>query len=106
MKRKSGKYPTAASVAFGIEEAAAAYGIQCEVVNVRQARDSLSSLLDRAAAGSQIVITSDGIPKAMIVSYRPTINGPKWTSLRKLRQSMPMAPDSTRLLRKLRDDGN
>ena len=106
MKRRSKEleeYPEAEHAARGIEEAAAAYGVPCEVVNVRQARDTLSSLLDKAVAGSQIVITSDGIPKAMIVKYRPMIHGPKWESLRELRESMPMSPDSSRLLRKLRD---
>jgi prevent-host-death family protein len=103
LPKKSEKYPEAALAARGIEEAAAAYGVPCEVVNVRQARDTLSNLLDKAVAGSQIVITSDGVPKAMIVKYRPMIHGPKWESLRELRESMPMSPDSTRLLRKLRD---
>ena len=109
MKRKTKgprKYPESAPKALGIAEDAAAYGIPCEVVNVRQARDTLSSLLDKAAAGSRIVITSDGVPKAMIVTYRPIMHGPKWASLRELRQSMPLAPDSTPMLRKLRDESH
>jgi prevent-host-death family protein len=91
--------------AHAIEEAAAAYGVRREVVNVRQARDRFSSLLERAAAGDQIVITSDGRPKAMIVRFRPMMSGPKWVSMRTFRQSMPVAPDSAPLLRKLRDSG-
>jgi prevent-host-death family protein len=101
----SASYAQPEPAAGAIEEAAAAFGVRCEVVNVRQARDRLSSLLDRAADGEQIVITSDGRPKAMIVRFRPMIHGPKWISMRALRQSMPLAPDSAPLVRKLRDDG-
>jgi prevent-host-death family protein len=99
-------YPGHDPSAHAIEEAAAAYGVRCEVVNVRQARDRLSSLLERAAGGEQIVITSDGRPKAMIVRFRPMIHGQRWVSMRALRQSMPPAPDSAPLLRKLRDSGH
>ena len=38
------------------------------VTNVRNAKARLSELLDRAARGEEIVITSDGKPKARIVS--------------------------------------
>ena len=86
-----------------IEEAAAAYGIQCRVVNVREAKDRLSSLLDSAALGEQIVITSDGLPKAMIVRYRPIISGSKWTSRQALRQKMPVSEDSSGMIREMRD---
>jgi len=102
--RKSIVYPEAVSVAQEIQEAAAAYGVRCEVVNVRQARDQLSSLLDRAAGGEEIVITSDGRPKAMIVRYRPKITGAKWVSLKALRDTMPMGPDSASLLDEIRSD--
>jgi prevent-host-death family protein len=36
-------------------------------MNVRNAKARLSELLDRAEAGEEIVITSDGRPKARIV---------------------------------------
>jgi prevent-host-death family protein len=39
-------------------------------VNVRAAKDRLSSLLDVAAAGAEIVITSDGQPKARLAPVR------------------------------------
>jgi prevent-host-death family protein len=103
--RSSAAYSQTKPDAQALKEAAAAYGVRCEVVNVRQARDRLSSLLERAAGGEQIVITSDGRPKAMIVRFRPMIDGPKWVSLRTLRESMPLAPDSAPLVRKLRDSG-
>ena len=40
------------------------------ITNVRNAKAHLSELLDRAAAGEEIVITSDGKPKARIVPIR------------------------------------
>ena len=36
--------------------------------SVRMAKARLSEFLDRAAAGEEIVITSDGLPKARIVA--------------------------------------
>ena len=41
------------------------------VANVRTAKAKLSELLDRAAAGEEIVITSDGRPKAKLVGIQP-----------------------------------
>jgi prevent-host-death family protein len=38
------------------------------VTNVRAAKARLSELLERAAAGEEIVITSDGRPKAKLVA--------------------------------------
>jgi len=105
-RRHPASYPDPEPTAHAIEAAAASYGVRCKVLNVRQARDRLSSLLERAAGGERIVITSDGHPKAMIVRFRPMIRGPRWVSMRALRQSMPLAPDSAPLLRKLRDSGH
>lgn len=88
-----------------IREAAAAYGIRRDVVAVREAKDQLSALLQRAAQGEQIVITSDGEPKAMIVRYRPVLRGKPWQSLADFRATMPMTPDSTPWIRAERDSG-
>jgi prevent-host-death family protein len=88
-----------------IREAAAAYGIRRDVVAVREAKDQLSALLQRAARGEQIVITSDGEPKAMIVRYRPMLRGKPWQSLKAFRDTMPMTPDSTPVIRADRDSG-
>ena len=44
---------------------------QIMVANVRTAKARLSELLDRAAAGEEIVITSDGRPKAKLVGIPP-----------------------------------
>ena len=40
------------------------------VVNVRTAKDQLSSLLEQAAQGNEVIITSDGKPKAKLVPVR------------------------------------
>ena len=89
-----------------IKEAAAAYGIQRDMVSVREAKDRLSGLLQRASQGEQIVITSDGKPKAMIVRYRPVMRGQPWKSLHDFRTSQPMQPDSTGLIDELRGEGH
>lgn len=88
-----------------VREAQSAYGAPAEV-SVRAAKDQLSSLLERAAQGEDIVITSDGKPKAMIVRYRPVVTGAPAKSRRELRKTMPMTPDSTALIREMRDSGH
>jgi prevent-host-death family protein len=40
------------------------------IINVRSAKDQLSSLLDAAARGDEVVITSDGRPKAKLVPFQ------------------------------------
>lgn len=87
-----------------VQEAQSAYGVPVEV-SVRTAKDQLSALLERAAQGEDIVITSDGKPKAMIVRYRPLITGKPARSMRELRRSMPLTPDSTEMVREERDSG-
>ncbi len=105
MKKKipEGEIPTGLK-SWMVREAPAAYG-EPMAVSVRTAKDQLSSLLERAALGEDIVITSDGKPKAMIVRYRPVINGAPARSMRELRRSMPMTPDSTAMIRGQRDSG-
>ena len=75
-------------------------------VSVREAKDQLSGLLQRAAAGEEIVITSDGEPKAMLVRHRPIVGGKPWQSLASFRATLPMTSDSTPLIREMRDGGN
>ena len=109
MKRKKKTnpkdYPEVKDSALQIREDAAAYGLRRDVLGVREAKDQLSSLLQRAAGGEEIVITSDGTPTAMIVRYKPVIRGkpfkPNWALLR----SMPMTSDSTPHIRAERDSG-
>jgi prevent-host-death family protein len=42
-----------------------------ETVNLYDAKTNLSKLVDRAAAGEEIVIAKAGKPKAKLVPYRP-----------------------------------
>ena len=87
-----------------IKEAAAAYGLRRDVVSVREAKDQLSGLLQRAARGEQIVITSDGEPRAMIVRYRPVVRAKPWKSLKEFRATMPMTPDSAAIIDEIREE--
>jgi prevent-host-death family protein len=102
-RRVRSTYPESEAEEFGIREAAASYGVACDVVSVREAKDRLSSLLDRAAKGEQIVITSDGRPKAMIVRYRPMVDGSGWKSQKALREKTSICEDSTPVIRAMRD---
>jgi prevent-host-death family protein len=42
-----------------------------DTVNIYDAKTNLSKLVDRAAAGEEIVIAKAGKPKAKLVPYRP-----------------------------------
>ncbi len=98
--------PAAKDSAMQIKADAAAYGLRRDVLGVREAKDQLSSLLQRAARGEEIVITSDGTPTAMIVRYKPVIRGKPFKPNWELLNSMPMTPDSTPMIRAERDSGN
>lgn len=102
-KRVRSTYPEKKAREFEIREAASAYGVECDVVSVREAKDQFSSLLERASRGERIIITSDGRPKAMIVHYRPAIQGAKWISHQALREKTSICEDSTQILREMRD---
>lgn len=104
-KRERMTYPETKANRSKIEEAAAASGIDCQVVSVRQAKDQLSTLLELAAMGRRIVVTSDGAPKAMIVRYRPIAQGAPWTSTRALREKSRFEKDSSIWLREEKDLG-
>ena len=75
------------------------------VIFVRTAKDQLSSLLERASEGEEIVITSDGRPKGMIVRFRPQAEGRVAESMAELRRAMRQTDDSTALIRAERDAG-
>ncbi len=73
-------------------------------VSVREAKDQLSALLQRAAAGEEIVITSDGEPKAMLVRHKPVLTGKPWHSLAGFRATLPETPDSVAMVSAARGD--
>lgn len=104
--RRKVRYREAPDAAAELREAAAFYGIKREALGVREAKDGFSELLQRAADGEEIVITSDGEPLAMIVPYRPAVTGkpyrPNWAHLR----ALPASADSTPQIRAERDRGH
>lgn len=100
--REGAKLPTPGMV----EEAASQVLRRRTTVSVREAKDQLSALLARASAGEEIVITSDGEPKAMLVRHRPVVGGKPWQSLEAFRATQPLTPDSTPTLREMRDSGH
>jgi prevent-host-death family protein len=65
VKKKTLKYPAPSSTPDVLKEAAVLEGPV--LINVRAAKDSLSSLIERAANGLETIITSDGQPKAKLV---------------------------------------
>ncbi len=85
------------------ETATAPYADAVARVSVREAKDNFSSLLERAAAGEEIVITSDGLPKAMLVRFRDRVSAPPYHVDRAWLFSQPVTPDSTSAIRAERD---
>ncbi len=69
MKRKTFKYPAKTAEPAELKEAATLEAPQTLLINVRAAKDQLSSLLEQAANGNEVVITSDGRPKARLVPF-------------------------------------
>jgi len=67
MKTKSNKYPAHKSEPAVLKEVAAMPHVG-EVISVRSAKAHLSALLELVAGGREITITSDGRPKAKLVS--------------------------------------
>ena len=89
---------------MALKEAASSLAERELVVNVRAAKDQLSSLLEEAASGNVVVITSDGQPKARLVPMRPRRQPFRvdW----KLLRSMPLqrgVPTAEELVREDRD---
>jgi len=92
-----------AEAADGVVEEAVAARRQRASVSVREAKDQLSALLQRVADGEEIVVTSDGQPKAMLVRYRPIMGGKPWRPLGAFLADQAMGPDSTLVTRAERD---
>ena len=108
MKRKKSVppvYPEPTDTVNQLREDAAAYGLRRDVLGVREVKNQLSALIQRAAGGEEIIITSDGKPTAMLVRYKPVIRGKPFKPHWDLLNSMPMTPDSTPMIRAERDSG-
>lgn len=77
-----------------------------EVVSVRTAKAKLSALLEQVAAGAEILITSDGRPKARLVPVGPSVPRKVFSGSARHLASMPPwsgGPDSTDLISEDRD---
>src|SRR5687767_15698056 len=104
MKRKTFRYGPPSAEPSVLKEAASALEEREFVVNVRAAKDQLSSLLEQAARGNEVIITSDGLPKAKLVPVRARRKPFRmdWELLR----SMPLkrgVPSAEELVREDRD---
>jgi len=103
-KRKAFKYTSPGSGrADVLKETAMLDPLPALQVNVRAAKDNFSSLLEEAARGHEIIITSDGEPKAKLVPYHMKRKRFKvdWALLR----SMPITagPAAEDIIREERD---
>src|SRR5437879_11357283 len=104
MKRKAFRYTRqTSSQAEALRESARLERPSPRQINVRAAKDNLSNLLEEASRGNEIVITSDGIPKAKLVPMQTKRKRFKvnWELL----HSMPVAagPSAEELIREERD---
>lgn len=71
MKKKPFKYPAKRkALPDHLKETMTLELSEPLTINVRAAKDQLSSLLEQAARGNEIVITSDGQPKAKLVPFK------------------------------------
>ena len=102
MKRKTFHYPPGNAEKLVLKESAVLED-PALVVNVRAAKDQLSSLLEAAARGDEVVITSDGRPKAKLVAIQPQRRAFRmhWSWLRA--QPMSSGPRAEALVREDRD---
>lgn len=102
MKSKGRKYPAPESKPDRLAEALSAPHGQPIQVNVRAAKDRLSNLLELAASGHQVVITSDGEPKAKLISCR--MKTKKFKVNWELLKSMPVKPGAKRAEEIIREE--
>jgi prevent-host-death family protein len=77
-----------------------------EVISVRAAKAHLSGLLDLVASGREIVITSDGKPKAKLVAWDAKSSRKPFSGTREHLAKMPPwrgGPTAEELIREDRD---
>lgn len=103
MKRKRFQYPPAGAESMVIKESAT-LGRSGLIVNVRTAKDQLSQLLESAARGDEVIITSGGQPKAKLVPVRSgrRVFRTDWDLLRSMPRR-PSSPSAEELVREDRD---
>jgi prevent-host-death family protein len=103
VKRKKVRYSPPASPEAKVLPETSAPDVAPLQINVRAAKDRLSSLLEEAARGHEIVITSDGQPKARLVPVQAKRKRFKvdWKGL--LRTPSRPGPSADELIRAERD---
>ena len=77
--------------------------------SVTEAKAILSSLIDRALEGEDIVITRRGQPVAQLRPIRPpakpmTAEDLDWLAARRVGRNIPGALDAAELIRRMRDE--
>ena len=103
------KYSANESSALVLRELAlaAAPGFEAtvEIVSVRTAKAMLSALLDKVAAGAEVLITSDGRPKARLVPLERVQSRKAFMGTPAHLKRIPWrgGPDSTQLISEDRD---
>jgi prevent-host-death family protein len=106
MKTKTGttKYPEPKSEPLVLNDAIAMPDIGL-TFPVRIAKAKLSALLELVASGQDVVITSDGLPKARLVSMEPRQRGKVFTGMGDFLLSQPIhrGPTADELIREERD---
>jgi prevent-host-death family protein len=104
MKRKAFRYRQShSSKAHELKEGVSEAPPPAQI-NVRAAKDNLSSLLEEASRGREIIITSDGEPKAKLVPYH--MKRKRFRVDWELLRSMPLkpgAPTAEEIVREERD---
>ena len=104
MKTKVIKYPPLKSEPMVLKEIGMAPGIG-EVISVRSAKAHLSALLDLAASGREITITSDGKPKAKLVKAGTRERGKIFQGMGDylMKQPIHRGPTADEIIREDRD---
>jgi prevent-host-death family protein len=104
-KRKTIQYTLSKPSEPTVLREAASLGLG-RVVTVRDAKAHLSALLDWVAAGNELTITSDGQPKAKLVSAKPGKARKVFTGMGAYLKSMPVqteGPFADEIIRADRD---
>ena len=98
------KYPEIKSGGLELKEAVAMPGIGL-TIPVRAAKAKLSALLELVAGGQEVVITSDGLPKAVLSPIRAERGRKVFTGMGDFLSKQPIhgGPSAEELIREDRD---
>ena len=98
------KYPEIKSGGLELKEAVTLPGIGL-TIPVRAAKAKLSALLELVAGGQEVIITSDGLPKAVLSPIRAERGRKVFTGMGDFLSKQPMhgGPSAEELIREDRD---